>query len=99
MSLGQNYTGTTKKIVIESGHPAPADGFGERTARGNLPDILHRRISAGHGDRQRTGALQFRGRGGKAGHRKSQSEASPCQELIRYIQRKRAAAGSPFLTF
>ena len=33
------------------------------------------------------GALLFRGRGGKAGHRKSESEISPYQKLIRYIQR------------
>ena len=98
MSLGQNYTGTTKKIVIESGHPAPADGFGERTARGNLPDILHRRISAGHGDRRGDGAVLLRRRGGKASHREGKNEVSPYHKLIRYTK-KRAAGGSSFLTF
>ena len=35
----------------------------------------------------------------KTGHREGEDEVSPGQNLIRYIQRKRAAAGSPFLNF
>ena len=63
------------------------------------PDLLHRRISAGHGDRRGDGTVLLRGRGGKEGHREGEDELSPGQNLIRYIQRKRAAAGSPFLNF
>ena len=45
------------------GDPAAAGGSGERTAGGNLPDLLHRRLSAGHGDCRGAGALLLRGRG------------------------------------
>ena len=52
------------------------------------PWHLYRRVSAGHGDCWRTGALFFRRRGRKASHRVGENRASPRQRLIWYTKRK-----------
>lgn len=60
---------------------------GDRAAGGDFADLLHRRISTGYGNRQRTGAVLFRGRGREAGYRKGKNEVFPGQKLIRYTKR------------
>ena len=80
------------------GIAAEAGGPGHRTAGGDLPGVLHRRVPAGAGDRRRTDALLLRGRRG--GARPASAGAGNAVKMRRYIKEKNREKGPPeeFLT-
>ena len=87
-ALDDTYHAPGEHRLAGPGAAAPCAGSGDRAAGGDVPGILHRRVSTGHGDRQGDRAIFLRGRGREASHREGESVASPVQKLIRYTKKK-----------